>query len=62
MLEKDFYWPTVTKDVCQYVLSCDICQRLLKGSKLPIACLYPLPILDEAFKGIDIDIFGPLPV
>ena len=27
-LDKNLYWPTVGKDVRQYVLSCDICQRL----------------------------------
>ena len=46
-LEKHFYWTTITKDVRQYVLFCDICQRLGKGSKLPIACLHPLPVMDD---------------
>ena len=43
-------------------MSCDIYQRLGKGSKLPIACLHPLPVTDEPFKRIAIDIVGPLPV
>ena len=61
-LEKHFYWPTISKDVRQYVLSCDICQRLENGSKLPIAYLHPLPVMDEPFKRIAIDIVGQLPV
>ena len=61
-LEKHFYWPTITKNVRQYVLSCDICQRLGKGSKLPIACLHPLPVRDEPFRRIAVDIVGLLPV
>ena len=44
------------------VLSCDICQWLGKGCKLPIACLHPLAIMNEPCKRIAIDIVGRLPV
>ena len=56
-----FWWPKCNKDIFQYVKSCDVCQRVGKGSKPPVAPLIPLPVMSEPFTRVAIDIVGPLP-
>ena len=55
-----FYWPTVYHDVAEYCLSCAICQKTSqqRGRRAP---LIPLPIIEETFSRIAMDIVGPLP-
>ena len=60
-LTRHFWWPKCSKDIYQYVTSCDICQRVGKGSKPKPAPLIPLPIISEPFEKVAIDIVGPLP-
>ena len=55
-----FYWPTVFKDVAQYCKSCAECQKT-SPRRAPRAPLMPLPIIDEPFGRIAMDIVGPLP-
>jgi hypothetical protein len=57
-----FFWPRMTKEITEYVRSCDICQRVGKGNKPNRAPLIPLPVISEPFSRIAIDIVGPLPV
>lgn len=57
-----FFWPRMTKEITEYVRSCDICQRMGKGKKPNRAPLIPLPVISEPFSRIAIDIVGPLPV
>jgi transposase InsO family protein len=60
-LKSHFYWPTLTRDVKQYVKTCDMCQRVSKSGKPVPALLQNLPLVTEPFKRIAIDIVGPLP-
>ena len=55
-----FYWPRLQEDVKQYCKSCCICQRTIQKGKLPLAPLGKMPIIDEPFRRIAIDIIGPL--
>ena len=55
-----FYWPTVFKDVASYCKSCSECQKT-STKRAPPAPLIPLPIIDEPFSRIAMDIVGPLP-
>eukprot|EP00731_Ephydatia_muelleri_P001970 Em0001g1970a len=55
-----FYWPTVYKDVAEFCKRCETCQKSSKW-KPKRAPLVPLPILDEPFRRIAMDIVGPLP-
>jgi transposase InsO family protein len=58
-LESHFYWPTLTRDVKQYVKTCDMCQRVGKSGKPVPALLQNLPLVTEPFKRIAIEC--PLP-
>ena len=54
-----FYWPGIYRDVRDHCRSCEQCQ---KGSPRGVrkAPLIPLPIMDEPFRRIAMDIVGPL--
>ena len=55
-----FYWPNIFKDAADYCKSCPSCQKTSKK----MACrapMIPLPIMEEPFQRIAMDIVGPLP-
>ena len=61
-ISKNFYWPTVKKDVRKFCKSCHDCQVMGKpNQKIPKAPLYPIPIVSEPFTQVVINIVGPLP-
>ena len=55
-----FYWPSLYQDVARYCKQCEQCQKCAppRTRKAP---LIPLPIMDEPFQRIAMDIVGPLP-
>ena len=55
-----FHWPTLFRDVENFVRSCEECQRC-SPRRGPRAPMVPLPIIDEPFQKIAMDIVGPLP-
>lgn len=60
-LLQHFYWPSISESTRLYCKTCDVCQRLGKGSKPLHAPLHSLPLVTEPFSQIAIDIIGPLP-
>ncbi len=59
-LNRLFTWPGLARDVTTYVNSCDTCLRANKGGN-ELHKLLERPIVDEPFRSVAIDIFGPLP-
>ena len=55
-----FYWPNVFKEVAEYCKSCDRCQKTARVKASERAPLMPLPIIEEPFQRIAMDIVGPL--
>lgn len=56
----EFHWPGIYADVKRFVQSCDNCQRSApKGrtSKVPVT---EVPLIQEPFKRIAVDIIGPI--
>ena len=53
-----FFWPGVSHDVKEYCRSCAACQKTSK--KAPRAKMQSMPIIDEAFSRIAMDMIGPL--
>ena len=49
-----FYWPTLYRDVAEWCRCSAACQK----RKVP---LVPLPVMEEPFQRIAMDIVGPLP-
>ena len=56
---RDFYWPGVARDVTAFCKACEGCQR---GSRTAVsrAPLQPLPVMEEPFRWVAVDIVGPL--
>ena len=54
-----FTWPGVTKDIANYVKSCEICQKHAK--KKPKIPLGKMEVVTKLFENVAIDLVGPLP-
>ena len=59
-ITRHFYWPSVFRDVAEYCRRCSECQRTAKGSQHKVP-LIPLPVMEEPFERIAMDVIGPLP-
>ena len=55
-----FYWWSLFKDVEEFCHSCGECQKCLtrRGPRAPMV---PLPVMEERFQHIAMDVVGPLP-
>lgn len=58
----DFYWPKMRKDVKKYVASCVPCQLRKAPNMRKQGFTQPLPITEEAFDTVGIDLITKLPV
>src|ERR1700730_12055636 len=59
-IAKYWYWPTLKKDTCEYVTTCDVCQRTKPRRGLKPALLHPLPVPTRPWQVISWDLIGPL--
>jgi deoxyuridine 5'-triphosphate nucleotidohydrolase len=59
-LTRDYWWPTVKKDIQEYVKGCATCQRVKPRSMSLAAPLHPNKIPDGNWTTISTDIIGPL--
>lgn len=59
-IQERFYWPTIFKDIAEYCKRCPSCQKTgyQRHRRVP---LVPLPIIQEPFERIAMDIVSPLP-
>ena len=57
---QDFHWPKLAGDVRKYCQSCDKCQRATPGGRVPRAPLVRMPLVDQAFDKVAVDIVGPI--
>ena len=60
-IESHFCWPRFYRSVRSYIRSCYKCQRLDKTHSQVKAPLHPLPIVEEPFSRLIMDVVGPLP-
>ena len=56
----DFYWPQMSGDVRRYCQTCDVCQRALPKGRVPKATLVSMPLVDQPFEKVAVDIVGPV--
>ena len=57
-IQQRFYWPSLFRDVDTYCRSCPECQKVSTPRKQRFP-LIPLPVMEEPFERITIDIVGP---
>ena len=59
-LAQRFYWPSMRQDVAEFCRRCGACQKFSqrKPARVP---MIPLPVVDEPFSRVAMDLVGPLP-
>ena len=61
-IARNFYWPKLRKDVRRHCKTCHPCQLTGKPNQIiPKAPLVPIPVVEQPFYRIIIDVVGPLP-
>lgn len=60
-MRRHFFWPTMVKDVREYCMTCDICQRSKPRRHKPYGTLLPLPIPNRPMKEFSMDFITGLP-
>ncbi|XP_062603479.1 uncharacterized protein LOC134265246 [Saccostrea cucullata] len=56
----EFFWPGMHSEVRRYCQSCDICQRTVHKGKIQKVPLERMPLIDEPFQRVAVDLVGPL--
>ena len=56
----NFHWPGIHGDVTRFCRSCDVCQKTIPKGKIGKVPLGQMPLIDEPFKRIAIDLVGPI--
>ena len=60
-VEKLFWWPSLLKDVTQFVKECPSCQINKSSTQKPAGLLKPLPIPDHTWDVVTMDFIMQLP-
>ena len=56
----EFYWLGVQADTRRFCQSCDICQRTTSKGKTVRVPLQKMPLIDEPFQRVAVDLVGPI--
>lgn len=62
VVHQRFWWPSVWKDVRDYVLTCPTCVRVKGEHQAPAGMLHPLPVPRRPWSHISMDFVTGLPV
>jgi hypothetical protein len=60
-VERVFWWPGISVSVEEYVRACDMCQRNKTSTQKPWGLLKPLPIPEDTWQSVGIDLITQLP-
>ena len=61
MIMRHYWWPRIRRDIKEYVVSCDVCQRMKVPRHKPYGKLEPLPQPKGPWKDISLDFIVGLP-
>ncbi len=56
------FWPRMSRDIKEYVNTCDICQKAKPKRHAPIGLLQPIPIPSQPFEVVSMDFIPELPI
>ncbi len=59
-ISQKYFWPTMKADVEEYVRTCHKCQMRKVGNNKPYGMYQPLPLPNEPFQEVSLDLVGPL--
>jgi hypothetical protein len=60
-LAQTYFWPRMSRDIQEYVLSCDICQKAKPKKHLPYGMLQSIAIPSRPFEVVTFDFIPDLP-
>jgi len=61
LVQRQFWWPSIRRDVNAYVASCASCQQNKTQAKRPGGLLNPLPIPEYPWQSVSMDLITHLP-
>ena len=61
-LRQGYWWPPMKSDVDDYVKACVFCQRNKVSSQKPAGLLQPLPVPDNLWERVSVDMITHLPM
>ena len=59
-ITSSFHWPGILADVTRFCRSCDVCQRTIPKGRVTQVPLGEIPLIDEPFSRVAIDLVGPI--
>ena len=59
-IQTNFLWPGLHEDVTSFCRSCDVCQKTVARSTVPRAPSRDMPLIDQPFRRVAIDLVGPI--
>ena len=59
-IHTNFFWPGLHEDVTSFCRSCDVCQKTVARGSVPRAPLGDMPLINQPFKRVAIDLVGPI--
>src|SRR5882762_3846191 len=61
-IARTYYWPRMSRDIKQYVSTCDICHKAKPRRHAPARLLQPIPFPSQPFKVVSMDFIPELPL
>ncbi|CAC5369045.1 unnamed protein product [Mytilus coruscus] len=59
-ISASFYWPGIFRDITEYCIQCDVCQKTAKRRSSEKNPMISPPVVQEPFRKISMSIIGPL--
>ena len=59
-IQTNSFWPGLRKDVTSLFRSCDVCQKTVAIDLVPRASLGDMPLIDQPYKIVAVDLEGPM--
>ena len=59
-IQTNFFWPGLQNDVFSFCQSCEVCQKTVPRRSVPRAPLGDMPLIDQLFNRVAIDLVGPI--
>ena len=57
-----YYWPRMSREIKNFVNTCDICQKTKPRRHAPVGLLQPIPIPSQPFEVVMMDFIPELPI
>ncbi|XP_037790572.1 uncharacterized protein LOC119585923 [Penaeus monodon] len=59
-IQSNFFWPGMCVEIARYCRSCDVCQRTVDKGRVSRVKMGRVPLIQEPFQRVAVDIVGPI--